>query len=43
LWARRSRFSFGTQSVLVTEVFSSLLRTGQAIGDQRPDDQQPRE
>ena len=25
LWARRSRFSFGAQSVLVTEVFSPVL------------------
>lgn len=26
LWARRSRFAFGAQSVLVTEIFSPLLR-----------------
>lgn len=39
LWARRSRFSFGAQSVLVTEVFSSLLCTDRAIGKPRPDGQ----
>jgi chorismate--pyruvate lyase len=43
LWARRSRFSFGAQSVLVTEVFSSLLQTGRAIGKPRPDGQKSRE